>query len=104
MVLHPYVYLSHVTKIKVSLCEVLAQGNIQGDLCIVVMVAQVQVFGHVIFNDKGFVAVQTASSAVWEQKGGERLQVELTQGCDEALVKTQFIEEDLEEKIDEYHK
>lgn len=65
------------------------------------MVAQVQVFIHVVFNNKGLVAVQTASTAVWVQHGGEGTQVALTEGRDEALVKAQFIQEDLEQQDNE---
>jgi len=104
IVLYAYVHLSHITKIKVAPGEVLAQGNIKRDLCIVVMVAQVQVFIHVIFNNKGLVAVQTAPPTVRVQQGGERMQVELTEGCEKALVETQFIQEDLRERKGvEYH-
>lgn len=62
------------------------------------MVAQVQVFVHVIFNNKGLVAVQTAPPTVRVQQGGEWVQVVLTEGRDEALVKAQFIQEDLGER------
>lgn len=90
-------HLFHISKIKVSLCEVLAQRNVQGDLCVVVVVAQVQVFIHVVFNDKGLVAVQTASAAVRVQHGRERTQVALAEGRDEALVEAQFVQEDLDQ-------
>lgn len=91
-------HLFHVSKVKVSLREVLAQRNVQGDLCVVVVVAQVQVFIHVVFNDKGLVAVQTASAAVRVQHGRERTQVALAEGRDEALVEAQFVQEDLDQR------
>lgn len=91
-------HLFHVTKVKVPLGEVLSQGHVEGDLCVVVVVAQVQVFVHVIFNDEGLVAVQTAPPAVRVQQGGERTQVLLAEGCDEALVEAQLVQEDLEQK------
>lgn len=89
-------YLSHITKVKVALGEVLAQRNIEGDLCVVIVVAQVQVFIHVIFDHKGLVAIQTAPPTVRVEQGGERMQVLLSKRCDEALVEAQFIQEDLQ--------
>lgn len=87
--------LSHITKIKVALGEVLADGNIKRDLCVVIMVAQLQVFIHVIFDHKGLVAVQTTAPTVGVQQRGERKQILLTERCDESLVKAELIQEDL---------
>lgn len=94
-------HLFHVTKVKVPLGEVLSQGHVERDLRVVVVVAQVQVFVHVIFNDEGLVAVQTAPPAVRVQQGGERTQVLLAEGHDEALVEAQLVQEDLEQKDNE---
>lgn len=65
------------------------------------MVAQVQVFIHVVFNNKGLVAVQTAPPTVRVQQRGERTQVVFPEGRDKAIVKAQFIQEDLEERENE---
>lgn len=88
--------LFHVSKIKVSLGELLPDGDVQGDLCVVVVVAQVHVFIHVIFNNKGLVAVQVVTSTVWVKQRGEGAQVPFTEGCDEAVVEAQLVQENLE--------
>jgi len=92
-----YIHLSHIPKIKVSLCEVLSEGNVQRDLCVVVVVAQVPVFVHVVFHHEGLVAVQAAPPTVGVEQGGEWLQVTLAERRDEALVEAQFIQQDLED-------
>lgn len=88
-------HLSHITKINVSISEVLAHGNVYCDLCVVVVIAEVQIFIYVIFHHKGFVAVQAASTTVWVEQRGDRAEVLLTQGGDEPLIKAKFIQEDL---------
>lgn len=91
-------YLSHVSKVEVSLGEVLPQGDVQGDLSVVVVVAQVQVLVHVVFDHEGLVAVQTAPPAVWEQQGGEGMEVLLTERSEKTLVEAQLIQEDLDRR------
>lgn len=59
--------LSHVSKVESSLGEGLSQAHVEGDLGVVVVVAQVQVLLHVVLDHKGFVAVQIAPPTVWVQ-------------------------------------
>lgn len=86
------------SKIEVSIGEILPNGDIERDLGIVVVVAQVQIFIHVILDHKGLVAIQTASATVWVKHRGHGLQVMFTERRDEALVKAQLVQEDLEPK------
>lgn len=60
--------LSHVSKVESPLGKGLPQAHVQGDLGVVVVVAEVQVLLHVVLDHKGFVAVQTASPTVWVQR------------------------------------
>lgn len=85
----------HVTKVEVSPCEVLPQRDIERDLGIVIVIAQVQVFPQVVLHHKGLVAVQTAPPAVWVEQRRDWTEVTLAEGRDQALVEPQFIEQDL---------
>lgn len=57
--------LFYSSKIKVSICEILPNGDVEGDLSVVIVVAQVHIFIHVIFDHKGLVAIQTAPATIW---------------------------------------
>lgn len=50
-------HLSHVTKVEVPFSELFPQRHVESDLCVVVMVAEVQVFMNVVFHHEGLVAV-----------------------------------------------
>lgn len=82
----------HVTKVEVSPREVLPQRDVERDLGVVIVIAQVQVFPHVVLHHEGLVAVQTAPAAVWVEQRRDWTEVELTEGRDQALVESQFVE------------
>lgn len=63
------------------------------------MIAQVQVFIHVIFDHKGLVAVQTTPPTVWVKQRGEWKQILLSERCDEGLIKAKLIQENLMQRI-----
>lgn len=88
--------LSERSKVEVSVGEVLPHGHVERDLGVVIVIAQLQVLAHVVLDHEGLVAVQTAAATVGEQQRGDGLQVALTQRRDQALVKAQLVQEDLE--------
>lgn len=90
--------LFYSSKVEVSIREFLPNGDIESDLSIVIVVAQVQIFIHVILDHKGLVTIQTAAATVWVKHRGHGVQVMFTERRDEALVKAQFVQEDLEAK------
>lgn len=91
--------LFYSSKVEVSIREFLPNGDIESDLSIVIVVAQVQIFIHVILDHKGLVAIQTAAATVRVKHRGHGVQVMFTERRDEALVKAQFVQEDLRTEV-----
>lgn len=90
--------LFYSSKVEASIREILPNGDVESDLGVVIVVAQLQIFIHVILDNKGLVAIQTAAATVWVKHRGHGAQVMFTERRDEALVKAQFVQEHLEPK------
>lgn len=88
--------LSERSEVEVPVGEVLPHGHVERDLGVVVVIAELQVLAHVVLDHEGLVAVQTAAAAVGEEQRGDGLQVALTQRREQALVKAQLVQEDLQ--------
>lgn len=89
------VHLSHVPEVQVSVSEVFPERDVQRDLGVVVVVAEVQVFVQCVFHSEGLVAVQPFPSAIRVQQRAERLQVQLSERSNQTLVEPQLVQEDL---------
>lgn len=84
---------AHAKKVQVPSREVVTQSHVQGNLCIVIVTAEVTVVVEFICDSEGFVGVQAMTSPGGVEEGSNGGQVLTSQRVQQPFIEVEFIQQ-----------